>query len=215
MLSSRPSGGTAAHYNQIEQLFNARGIRVKTCGDPGNRLQPSSTMSLFQSILDSIENPNHSGSQQDLQGLANLAQLLPAGQGTEQNIQPILGVLGSYLKNALNQQQQTAGPAAAQQTVTNLAQPGVGVQDLQGLFGQSGLNNLIGEIAQRTGLNSQVIMAFLPMLIPVVMKLLASGTHQTDARAPNPVLNGFLGSNQGGGELLSGVFQLASQFLHK
>ena len=110
-------------------------------------------MSLFQSILDSIENPNHAGSQQDLQGLANLAQLLPASQGTEQNIQPILGVLGSYLKNALNQQQQTAGPAAAQQTVTNLAQPGVGVQDLQGLFGQSGLNNLIAEIAQRTGLN--------------------------------------------------------------
>ena len=172
-------------------------------------------MSLFQTIMDSVANPNHAGSQSDIQGLANLAQLLPAGQGTEQNIQPILGVLGSYLKSALNQQQQTAGPVAAQQTVTNLAQPGVGVQDLQGLFGQSGLNNLIAEIAQRTGLNSQVIMAFLPMLIPVVMKLLATGTHQTDAQAPNPVLNGFLGSNQSGGELLSGIFQLASQFLRK
>jgi len=172
-------------------------------------------MSLFQSILDSIENPNHAGNQQDLQGLANLSQLLPPGQGAQQNVQPILGVLGSYLQDALNRQQQTAGPAAAQQTVTDLAQPGVGVQDLEGLFGQSGLNNLIGEIAQRTGLNSQVIMTFLPMLIPVVMKLLAAGTHKTDPQAPNPVLNGFLGSNQNGGALLSELFQLASQFLRK
>jgi hypothetical protein len=172
-------------------------------------------MSLFQSILDSVENPNHAGSQQDLQGLANLAQLLPPGQGAPQNVQPILGVLGSHIQDALNRQQQTAGPAAAQQTVTDLAQPGVGVQDLEGLFGQSGLNSLIQEIAQRTGLNSQVIMTFLPMLIPVVMKLLAAGTHQTDPQAPNPVLNGFLGSNQNGGALLSELFQLTSQFLRK
>lgn len=172
-------------------------------------------MSLFQSILDSIENPNQAGSQQDLQGLANLAQLVPSGQRAQQNIQPILGVVGSYLQSALNRQQQTGGPAAAQQTVADLSQPGVGVQDLQGLFGQSGMNDLISEIAQRTGLNAQAIQAFLPMLIPVVMKLLASGTHQTDSQAPNPVLNGFLGSSQNGGALLSEVFQLASQFLRK
>jgi hypothetical protein len=170
-------------------------------------------MSLFQSVLDSIENPNHAGTQQDLQGLANLAQQIPSGQPAGQNIQPILGVLGSHLQDALNRQQQTDGPAAAQQTVTDLSQPGVGVQDLQGLFGQSGMSNLIAEIAQRTGLNSQVIMAFLPMLIPVVMKLLAAGNHQTDAQAPNPVLNNFLGSNQNGGALLTEAFQLASQFL--
>ena len=172
-------------------------------------------MSLFQCILDSIENPNHAGNQQDLQGLANLAQLLPPGQGAQQNVQPILGVLGSHIQDALNRQQQTAGPAAAQRTVTDLAQPGVGVQDLEGLFGQSGLNNLIEEIAKRTGLNSQVIMTFLPMLIPVVMKLLAAGTHQANPQAPNAVLNGFLGSNQNGGALLSELFQQATQFLRK
>lgn len=172
-------------------------------------------MSLFQTILDSIENPDHAGSQRDLQGVASLAQLIPGGQGAQQNVEPILNVLGSHLQDALNQQQQTAGPTAAQQTVADLSRPGVGVQDLQGLFGQSGLNGLVEEIAQRTGLNSQVIITFLPMLIPVVMKLLASGTHQTDAQAPNPVLNGFLGSSQNGGALLSEVFQLASGFLKK
>jgi hypothetical protein len=53
----------------------------------------------------------------------------------------------------------------------------------------------------------------LPALIPVVMKLLATGTHQTKPQAPNPVLNNFLGSNQNGGALLTEAFQLASTFL--
>jgi len=172
-------------------------------------------MSLFQTILESIESPNHAGSQQDLHGLLNLAQLLPGVQGAEQQVQPILGILGSHLQQALSQQQQTGGQAAVQQTVSNLSQPGAGLQEIEDLFGQEGLTGLIGEIEQRTGLNSQLIVQFLPALIPVVMKLLATGTHQTDQEAPNPVLNNFLGSNQGGGALLNEAFQLASQFLRR
>jgi len=47
------------------------------------------------------------------------------------------------------------------------------------------------------------------------MKLLDTGTHQTDPQATNPVLSNFLGSNQNGGALLNDVFQLASQFMHR
>jgi hypothetical protein len=172
-------------------------------------------MSLFQTIVESIENPNHAGSQQDLHGLLNIAELLPGVQGAEQHVQPILGVLGSHLQDALTQQQQTGGQAAVQQTVSNLSQPGTGLGEIENLFGPERLNALIGEIGQRTGLEPQVIVEFLPALIPVVMKLLASGTHQTDPQAPNPVLNNFLGGNQSGGVLLSEAFQLASQFLRR
>ncbi len=171
-------------------------------------------MSLFQTVLQSIENPDHAGSQQDLQGLANLAQLLPGGQGVQQ-IQPILNVLGSHLQDALSQQQQTNGQAAVQQTVSNLAQPGTGLQEIVNLLGQDRFNSVIGEIGQRTGLNPQLINQMLPLLIPVVMKLLDTGTHQTDSQATNPVLSNFLGSNQNGGAILNDVFQLASQFLRR
>jgi hypothetical protein len=179
---------------------------------PFFQLLTTMLMSLFQAVLDSIENPAHAGSQQDLHGFVNVAQYLP-GQAGAQNLQPILSVLGSHLQTALNQQQQTNGAAAAQQTVSQLSQPGAGVQDLENLFGQSGFNNLIGEISRRTGLNSQLILTFLPVVIPVVMKLLASGNHQTDTQAANPVLDRFLGSNQNGGALLTEVFQMASQLL--
>jgi len=45
-------------------------------------------------------------------------------QDTEQHVKPILDVLGPHLQDVLNNQQQTQGQAAAQQTVTNLSQPG-------------------------------------------------------------------------------------------
>ncbi len=172
-------------------------------------------MNLFQTVLQSIENPEHTGSQQDLHNLLNLAQLLPGVQGAEQQMQPILGVLGSHLQDALNQQQQNSGQAAVQETVSNLSQSGAGVQEITNLFGQERFNALIGEISKRTGLDSQLILQFLPALLPVVMRLLATGTHQTNPQAQNPVLNNFLGSNQSGGALLTEAFQLAAQFLHR
>jgi len=171
-------------------------------------------MSFFQTILDSIENPNHAGTQQDLSGLLNVAQALPLGQGAKQNLQPILGVLGAHLQDALNQQHQSSGQGAVQQTVTNLSQPGVSVEQIQNLFRQERFNGLITEISQRTGLSPQLILGLLPMLIPALMKLLATGNHQSDPQAPNPVLNNFMGS-QNGGALLTEAFELASRFLQR
>ena len=172
-------------------------------------------MSFFQTILDSIENPNHAGTQQDLSGLLNVAQALPLGQGAKQNLQPILGVLGAHLQDALNQQHQSSGQGAVQQTVTNLSQPGVSVEQIQNLFRQERFNGLITEISQRTGLSPQLILGLLPMVIPALMKLLATGNHQSDPQAPNPVLNNFLGSSQNGGALLTEAFELASRFLQR
>ncbi|MBV9129103.1 MAG: hypothetical protein JO298_01810 [Verrucomicrobia bacterium] len=172
-------------------------------------------MNLFQTVLQSIENPEHVGTQQDLHGLLNLAQFLPGVQGAQQHMQPILGVLGSHLQDALNEQRQNYGQAAVQQTVSNLSQPSVTVQEVVNLFGQERFNGLLAEISKRTGLDSQLILGSLPALIPVVMKLLATGTHQTNPQAENPVLSNFLDSNQNGGALLTEAFQLASQFLRR
>src|SRR5258708_4028589 len=147
-------------------------------------------MSFFDSIISAIQSPQHTGSNQDLQSLANIASMIPGLQGAEQQIQPMLSVLGPHLQDVLNEQKQTQGAAVAQQTVTDLSQPGVGVQDLQNLFGADRFNGIINQIS------------------------LATGTHQASPQAPNQVLNHFLGG-QNGGALLNEVFQLASQYIKK
>jgi hypothetical protein len=171
-------------------------------------------MSFFDSIISAIQSPQHAGSNQDLQNLANLTGMIPGLQGAEQQIQPILNVLGPHLQDVLNEQKQAQGAGAAQQTVTNLSQGGVSVQDLQNLFGVDRFHAIINQISQATGLNGQLILTALPLVIPALMQLLATGTHKTDGQAPNPVLNHFLGG-QNGGALLNEVFQLTSQYLKK
>jgi hypothetical protein len=124
-------------------------------------------------------------------------------------------VLGSHLKDALTQQQQTQGAPAAQQTVATLSQGGVSVPQLQDLFGQDRFQNIITDLTRRTGLNEATLLGMLPVVLPVVMRVLSAGTHQTDPQAPNPVLTQFLSGNQSGGPILSEAFQLASQFLRR
>jgi uncharacterized protein DUF937 len=169
-------------------------------------------MSLFQTILDSVANPQHAGTNADLGGLANLAQLIP---GAGQNLQPILGAVGQHVQEALNEQQQAGGQAAAQQTVSNLAQSqNIGVSEIQNFLGQDRFNSLVNVVSENTGMSPQMVLTLLPMLVPVVMRLLATGTHQTNPQAPNPVLNEFLGG-QNGGAMLGEMFQLASQFMRR
>ncbi|HEY0791264.1 MAG TPA: hypothetical protein VGD78_09390 [Chthoniobacterales bacterium] len=172
-------------------------------------------MSIFQSFLDAVSNPNQAGTQKDLQGLAGLAALVPGLAGAEHQLPPILDVLGSHLKDALSQQQQTQGTSAAQQTVTTLSQGGVSVPQLQSLFGQDRFQQIIADLTQRTGLNEATLLGMLPVVLPVVMRVLSAGTQQANPQAPNPVLSQFLSGNQSGGSVLSEAFQLASQFLRR
>ncbi|MBV8901346.1 MAG: DUF937 domain-containing protein [Verrucomicrobia bacterium] len=172
-------------------------------------------MSFFQSILAAVADPNHAGNQGDLQSWTGIASLLPGLQGAERQLQPILDVLGSHVKDALSEQQQAQGSVAVQQSVTDLAQGGVTVPQLQDFFGAERFNQIVGDLAQRTGLSESTLLGMLPMLLPVVMRLLSTGNHVSNPQAPNPVLGQFLNSNQGGGALLSEAFQLASQFLSR
>src|SRR5437016_10778299 len=107
-------------------------------------------MSFFDSIISAIQSPQHAGSNQDLQSLASLASMIPGLQGAGQQVQPILNVLGPHLQDVLNEQKQTEGADAAQQTMKDLSQPGVGVQDLQNLFGTDRFNGIINQISQAT-----------------------------------------------------------------
>lgn len=172
-------------------------------------------MSFFQSILAAVADPNHAGNPGDLQRWAGIANLLPGLQGAEQQLQPILDVLGGQVKDALSEQQQSQGSAAVQQSVTDLAQGGATVPDLQQFFGTDRFNQIVAELARRTGLSESALLGMLPMLLPVVMRLLATGNHVQNPQAPNPVLGQFLNADQGGGALLSEAFQLASQFLSR
>jgi hypothetical protein len=155
----------------MHKINSIQGVRS---GSADFRVQKGDpNMGLFQTIFKSVENSNYAGGRQNLHSFLNVAEMLPGIQAAEQQLQPIPGVIGAYLQDALNEQEQANSHAAVQQTVSDLSQPGAGLREIKNLLGRRRFDVLIGEIAQRLGLDSQAILQFLPALIPVVMRLLA------------------------------------------
>jgi hypothetical protein len=83
---------------------------------------------------------------------------------------------------------------------------------VKALFSEGQQQQMVQEISQRTGLDSKVILGLLPILVPLVLNLLNSGSHNQDPRqGDNPVLNSFLDSD--GDVDVSDALKMADQFL--
>jgi hypothetical protein len=140
-----------------------------------------------------------------------LAQSIPELQGAEHQV---VDVVGNQVQSALAEKAQTDGQPAAQQALADLAKGTPSVQEIQNFIGADRFNAIINEISSRTGLGNDVITGAIPIVLPAIFRLLATGTNQNNAQATNPVLNQFL-SGSNGGALLTQVLQLASQFVKK
>ena len=99
---------------------------------------------------------------------------------------------------------------------------------LESLFTSGQQQQVAQEVAQRTGLTSDKVMALLPILVPIVLNLLKQGaqtgssstpTAQTASANPanatttNTVLNGFLDADGDGDVDIGDAMSMAGRFL--
>jgi hypothetical protein len=80
------------------------------------------------------------------------------------------------------------------------------------LFSAPQLQQLIGEIESKTGMNATMIQAMLPTLVPVVLNFLKTGA---DTSGGNSVLNSFLDADGDGDVDMFDAMQLASRHLNR
>ena len=75
-------------------------------------------MGLFDQIIGAIENPHQQGSAGQLGNIVNTVQQLSNSAGTDPStMQSALGIVGNYVRSALQQKQATEGNEAAQAVV--------------------------------------------------------------------------------------------------
>jgi hypothetical protein len=172
-------------------------------------------MGLFDQILGAIENPNQQGSVGQLSNIVSTVEQLSNHAGTDPStIQSALGIVGNYVRSALQEKQATEGDEAAQAVVNQYGGTSPDSQAVDSLLSPF-IQQEIGQVVQeRTGLDAGLVQQFLPTLVPIVLHLLQSGAHAENPEGGgNSVLNSFL---QGGGDLnLANVVQIASQFLRR
>jgi hypothetical protein len=174
-------------------------------------------MALVDMLLNAMNDPNQQGSSNELSSLANAAQTMGSNYGLDPaTTQTVLSLVGTHVRSALQQQRDTGGAEQAQSLVNNYSGFSPNAQAVQALFPPQWQAEIIQQVSQRTGLDSGMIQAMLPLLIPVILNLLKMGSNsQNPQQAQNPVLNNFLDTDGDGDVDIADAFGLAGRYLSK
>lgn len=171
-------------------------------------------MSLFNQILSAVTNPQQQASPDQLGSILGTAQQLGNNHGIDPSTtQTVLSMVGGYVRSSLQEKRSTMGDGQVQSLVQQFGGLGNNPQAVQALFSPGQQQQVAEDVSQRTGLNAGTVQSMLPMLIPIVLNLLQSGTNTQNTQAGNPVLNAFLDANQDGNVDIGDMMGLAGQFL--
>jgi hypothetical protein len=173
-------------------------------------------MSLFDQILSAVGNPQQQASPDQLGGILGMAQQLGNSHGVDSGTtQMIMSTVGNYVRSSLQDKQALMGGDQVQSLVNQYSGLGSNPDAVQAVFSQDQQQQVTSDLSQKTGLNAGTIQAMLPVLVPIVLNLLQSGSNTQNAQAGNPVLNTFLDSNQDGNVDLGDLMGMAGQFLNQ
>lgn len=179
-------------------------------------------MSLFDQVVGALSNPNQQASPEHLGGIVGTVQQVMNGQGMDAaTTQTLLSVVGKHVRSALQEKRAAQGAGQVEDLVNQYSGTGANPAAVPSVLGSAGAQRTIQDSVQATGLNAQTIQSLLPILIPVVLQFLQSGSaNQSTARqnAPsgrgsNPVLSAFLDSDRDGDVDVGDAMSIAGQFL--
>ncbi|NJR66684.1 MAG: DUF937 domain-containing protein [Leptolyngbyaceae cyanobacterium CRU_2_3] len=177
-------------------------------------------MGLFDQILGAIDNPNQQANPDQLSAILNTVQQVASSQGVQSTAtNDVMSMLGGYVRGALQQQAATGGRERAEAIVNQFGGTSPSTSALQAIFSPDQQQQVAQAISQRTGISASTILAMLPMLIPVILNLLKSGTGNAQGNSPqmdsgsNPVLNAFLDADGDGDVDIGDAMSLAGRYL--
>jgi hypothetical protein len=172
---------------------------------------------LFDQIMGAVSNPNQQASLGQLGSIINTVNQLSNTTGTNPStIQSVVGVVGNYVRSALQQKQASEGNEATQALVNQYAGTSSNPQAVSSLFPPQMQQQLAQVASQRTGLDAGTIVQLLPVIVPLVLNLLQSGANTPNSQTSgNSVLNSFLDVNGDGDVNVADVIQLFSRHIGK
>lgn len=171
-------------------------------------------MSIFNQILGAIDNPEREASKDQLGSIFDTVQQLSGNYQTQPDaIQSAMSIVGNYTKSALQQQRRNGNTAGVNQIVNQFGGTRANSRVLSTLFSTSQVQDMVGQISRRTGLNAGTITAMLPILVPLVLNLLKTGNKRGNVQDSNPVVSSFLDSDGDGDVDLNDALGMASRYL--
>ena len=120
------------------------------------------------------------------------------------------------MRSSLQQKRDTDGYEQAQAFVNHNSGTYPNPQAVHTLFSPNQQENLAQFAAQQTGLNMGTIQQMLPILVPLVLNLLQTGTRVQNQRGgSNPVLSAFMDADRDGDVDIADAIQMAGRYLNR
>lgn len=183
-------------------------------------------MSLFDTVLASLNDPSRATQQSDLESLSSA---FDRGGASSANASQFASVIGGFLKPMLQEQHAKGGAQGVESFLQDIRQNASSPDQLRQVLGAHRMDQMVGRAEQRTGLDANAILRLLPIVLPALIGLLQSGrqttapsgtgvTAATGTRAgsqTNPILAQFLDSDGDGDVDMADMVRLTSRFLQK
>jgi Bacterial protein of unknown function (DUF937) len=172
-------------------------------------------MGLFEQIIGAVANPNQQGNIGQIGSIINTVQQLSNSTGADSStMQSVFSIVGGQVRSALQQKRDTDGNEAAQSVVNQFGGTSPNPLAVASLFSPTMQQQVAETVAQRTGLDANMIQQLLPMLVPVVLNVLKSGANaQNPQSGGNPVLNSFLDADNDGDVDIADAMQMANRYM--
>lgn len=172
-------------------------------------------MGLFEQIIGAVANPNQQGNIGQIGNIMNTVQQLSNSTGADSNtMQSIFSIVGGQVRSALQQKRDTEGNEAAEAVVNQFGGTSPNHNAVASLFSPGMQQQIASMVAQRTGLDANMIQGLLPMLVPIVLNVLKSGANARNPQGGgNPVLNSFLDADNDGDVDIADAMQMANRYM--
>ena len=172
-------------------------------------------MTLFNQILDAINNPEKEANPSQLSNIINTVNTLSQNSNASSSaLQSAMSIVGKYTKTALKEKRQQEGDASVQNLISEFAGTNANSQILNILFSSPQLQNMIQEVENKTNLNQGTIQQVLPILVPLVLNFLKTGNNSGQSLGSNSVLSSFLDTDGDGDLDIQDALNFASKYVN-
>jgi uncharacterized protein YidB (DUF937 family) len=182
-------------------------------------------MSLFDTVLASLNDPSRETQKSDLESLSSA---FSGGNVPSESRSQMAGLIGGLLKPVLQEEHAVRGAEGVDSLLHNIKQNANSPDQLQQVLGADRMEQMVGRAQQKTGLDTNAILRLLPVVLPAVIGLLQSGrpasapagTNVTSAGVSaggrsNPILSQFLDSDGDGDVDMEDLVRITSKFLQR
>lgn len=173
-------------------------------------------MSFFNQIVNALGNSEQEASSGQVASMLSTVDQMSDSYGTDPStVQSALSIVGNHVRSALQQKRDTDGSEQAQALVNQYSGTYPNPQAVHSLFSANQMNGVVQAVAQQTGMNAGLVQQMLPILVPLVLNLLQTGTRAQHPQGGNPVLNAFLDADGDGDVDIADAMHMAARHMSR